>query len=240
MKSLILLAFPRSMSSLIASEIGLALKHELPYQPYPASKELLHHTTMGLDWTESYEKRSGKFRQYKIDLNRYSSDGFLKDVHQPYMVAKYLETYSGLYQPLFLQRELTDVTYSIAKAGWWWPILALGRRGRDIYARSVTEWNQHGYLTDYHFAHSLPALVRGLVLTYRDCYASVEHVLRYEDLIQDPNVLWDKLEEMGYEPRRRSYIDNDFVQERERIAARRSTELWNVIAGIVDQVRASL
>lgn len=239
MKSLLLLAFPRSMSSLIARIAGDALRHQLPDQGPAESRERLHKTTMQDGWIQSYETDYRKYPGYEKYIEKWEYNSLWKDVHQPFMCRRYLDENPGAYNVLFIRRPLEDIAYCMALAGWWWPILALCRNmpsARDIFLKSESLSKQHG-LCDYHYAHSLPLLLRGLVHTNRVCYQPVKKKVYYDKLIWDSEHLWEAISELGYTPIEHNYINDTFKRDRDKRLEYRNTELWHVIKGMLQHIR---
>lgn len=242
MKSILFTAFPRSVSSLIADRTWQGLCHQmrpLLASPYH-SRELLIPYVLGSAWQGSMERRTSKMRPYHNILKNHGSGSIIKDVHQPYVVKDFLDKNPGAFNTVFIQRDLPDVIYAVAAQGWWWPMLTHDRN-RELWIESEKQRKQYGYLTDFHFAHSLPALVRSMIHTYRTVYRpTADYVLRYDEFTRDSNALWNLTAQMGYSPKPFNYINDDFKRDTERVEARRTTELWNVINGMVIQVRESL
>lgn len=233
MKSLLIMAFGRSMSSFIARTAAQSLSTTHKYTTQVGSGEVLLGWNMGSKYTGSYEQNVENFPVYKEYLDRYSEEPWIiKDVHEPFVCKWYTDIYPDRFNVLFIRRSLQDIIYRHFLAQWWWPILALPEQ-RDIYDIC---WNQTT-LSEYHFAHGLPALVRGVVQTNRACYQELEHKIYWNKLIYNPGELWNTLEDLGYSPVRHNYIDDGFVQKREAVLAYRQRPLWRMIDGLLQEIR---
>lgn len=217
MRSLFVVALPRSLSSVAYHAARLALGLEEPV--WTSDGEILNNDRFALyggpthDAGEKYvhpEPEPELFRRATAFLDQAACrEGFAyKDVVQPFVAAAWLQA-SGL-PVLRLRRPLADVAYSMLQMGWLYPVRAAALDDGDSAEAAV---------------------VRGLLAAEAALGALPAEVVEYDDLIADEGALLAALRRLYPEARVRGvrFIDESFARRRNAILARRNDDAYQRI-----------
>lgn len=181
----------------------------------PMMVEVVDHTVvrtpMGPPWSPEESLVTG----WSI-LDRFKGGYLIKDVCQPWLVSEYLHGESG-YIALQIRRHLADVAYLMAANDMWGPC-----RMADVDEIRPPE------------VHLIQGLVRAQV-RYLDQHHSADKALDWDALTTDPNLLWDRLSEMGYVFDEWDWYGRRQERERDRQLRMRDTKRWKALASLVEQ-----
>lgn len=225
MKSLLILSQPRSMSSecfRIACKAIPALKDpETPGQ----------HIFAGEVLNEDYSPSLAKCKRYFPNqvpvynlLDKYREGYVIKDVVQTGSVFTYLKAAPQNYNILVMDRRVEDVAYFMWKKGWTYPIDILGLR----HTSSKNE------ATLVLLCYSLMKIRREYI------YPLNATTITWAELTRDHNIIFNKLESLGYRCNRYNYIDEEsrkIARDRRR---ERQTPLYKRIEKICKDIRNEL
>jgi hypothetical protein len=242
MKSLLILSFPRSSSSLLAQIAYSSLSAQLRFPAWP-SGEVLHHKHNRLSDIHEHDVSLERWDDFKSVLDIYKDSYLIKDVNQPFICQRYIESFPEAYNVLFINRPLTDNIYCMFKAGWFWPLRGLyaSEQGSEIKSlrQTLKELRESCGIgrsfvpQDIHFNKALPVLVDACIHIDKACYQGISNVISFRDFITQPNVLFSKLEAFGYSPVRKSYLTDEFLIKRKQVLNYRNDPLWHVIDGLL-------
>jgi hypothetical protein len=242
MKSLMILSFPRSMSSLVADVCANSLEHQLK-RPEWKSCEILHAgNPLITKQTTNHSVYTSKWSDYRKALKAHAEDYVIKDVNQPWICADYIAKNPDDYNVLFIRRPLNEVVYSIFKAGWFWPIHSLYKVDSSTKKLKVklTELRETSGIgrtfepTAFHFSHALPALIDACVHIDKQCYSGLNQKISYHNMINDHNRIFTRLEAFGYSPKHYNYMNDAFKTDRARVFRYRKDPVWHIVRGAVE------
>lgn len=235
MKSLMILGFPRSMSSLTARISGESLQHQLRYpeeksgevliERYGAPSGLAHNTDM-----KQYSK-------YAKILDRYRGGWLIKDVNQPFMATEYLRRNPDAFNSLFIRRPLADNVYCIFQNGWFWPLRSMldvvpdtKQFLKELY-RHKAGIGRKFKPTRFHIREALPRLIDACIHIDSQCYRDLPNTISYEVLCKNDERLFQRLHGLGYDPKHIPYIDSGFTEKLQATRKYRTTPRWHFING---------
>ncbi len=224
--SLFVVGLPRSLSTLVVLRAGAALGLAEP--SWAGAAELLNLDRNRLHGGPGYDE-SRKFAHPELDPEVVDaaeallddavrpSDRIYKDVVQPFAVARWLATHPT--NTLVLERPLADVAFAMLASRWYYPATA-SWLARDRKA----------------------AVLEGLVRAEQALAGIAGVRLRFDDLIDDEDVLWRALAELypDADLDTISYRDGVFVTETRRQRARRVIPAYRALCCQLDQVRAEV
>jgi len=210
-KSLLLLSFPKSMSTLTYIICRDALRIDLSY---PAAGEgiLNHKCNMNLRKTPYYTRQSRDFRflnrALESVLNK-CGPCLLKDVVQPFFINRYLKNHSEKLNVLFIERPLADVVYCNWIRNW------------HYISKGVPSGK---------FSKDIDDMIAGITNVYNTIYSKFD-TLEFNKLIDDERYIWDKLEDLGYRVNNYHYMKTteNFKETKEKVLRYRDTSLWKDI-----------
>lgn len=216
MRSLFIVALPRSLSTLVHQECCAALGLRSPR--WASSGEILNGDRVAI----SAERPSGENPKFTLPESLYASEQlgeFLddvvvpegrayKDVVQPFAVARWL---AGKDLPVLrIRRSLVDIAWSMQRAGWWYPERAAGVEG-----------------------DRLDRLLAGLLRASRALDALPAEEVGFEDLLEGGEGLRAALSRLypGCDVPPFAYVDDSFRLRTRRMLAERQDPLWQELAG---------
>lgn len=234
-KSLMILAFPRSMSSLTANIVGQSLSETLRY-PEERSAEVLIQR-YGAPSNNNHCRDLSQYDKYEKILDGFKDGWLIKDVNQPFMATEYLRQNPRSFTPLFIERPLADNIYCLFKNGWFWPINSTigSAPGTELFLSALRK--QPGGIgrnfkpTTFHRRQALPRLIDACLLIDKECYKNIPNRIKYDDLCRDERILNNKLRELGFSPKENHYINDSFKKKLARTKEYRTKPLWNFIDG---------
>ncbi|HYH44676.1 MAG TPA: hypothetical protein VEG34_03260 [Thermoanaerobaculia bacterium] len=221
MRSLFVVALPRSLSSVAyhASRLALGLAEPV----WTSDGEILNNDRSVLYGGPTHDAGSKyvhsaapAFQRVTAFLDQVACrEGFAyKDVVQPFVAAAWLPA-SGL-RVLRIHRRLADVAFSMLQMQWLYPALAAAPHGKD------EEDEPHSLET---------AVIRGLLAAEAALQALPGEVVDFEDLIADESVLIGSLQRLYPDARVRGvrFIDESFECHRGAVLARRNEDEYQRI-----------
>ena len=237
MKSLLLLSFPRSMSSLIADITAKSLKHQLS-RPQWRSCEVLHSGNRNMGHCVKHDPRPDYFPEYEAVLKSYCKGYVIKDVNAPFMCARYIKKHPKDFNVMFLRRPLTSVIYSLFRRGWFWPVHALWNkdtRYREL-SQKLDKQIEPGLIlkpSPFHFSDGLPALVDACLHINEQCYEFISEKISVPKITKDHNRLFLRLKRLGYDARPFNYMNAKFKQKYHEVEAYKQDPLYSVIKDLL-------
>lgn len=223
MKSLLIVSQPKSMSSVTFSICSKALPNLTNPLQKEAAGEILND-----DWSKECLgiKRYTKQEYDKVAaiLDKYKKGYVIKDVVQTPAVYRYIQENPDSFNVLIAQRRIEDVAYFMWKRGWTSTIHSLGIPGQHVQNRITLVLHCAALL---HLRHNYINPIKAPRVVYKDS-------------LTNPNSIFDKLERLGYSPKRFNYISPSFKERRERTLKERETPLYKQIEQIFRQLRNEL
>ena len=203
MKSLLILGYPRSMSTLIYHVARNATKgrlKSLPLSEFHDGDPFNHVQKINSSIKKVFgDKDLRRYNSYKKILDDLSRDHIIKNVNQPLFVSKYLKENPHSYNVLLIERDLAEVVYALDRKGWYWPIEILTKKERVGESR----------------LENLCIAILKFEKLYRD-NISKKVLISQKNATVDHKLIPRKLKELGYPARVINYIDDEFISERER------------------------
>jgi hypothetical protein len=223
MRSLFVVALPRSLSSVAYHAARLALGLDEPV--WTSDGEILNNDRFALYGGPTHDAGTkyvhpvtepALFHRAAAFLDQAACrEGFAyKDVVQPFVAAAWLPA-SGL-RVLCIRRPLADVAFSMLQMKWLYP------------ARAAALDEHNG---DEEPLSAETAVVRGLLAAEAALQALPAEVVEYDDLIADEEALLAALRRLypGDRVRGFRFIDESFARRRSAVLARRSAEEYQRI-----------
>jgi hypothetical protein len=174
-----------------------------------------------------------------------ASEGFVyKDVVQPFVLAKW----SGLHnvRVVRVERELTDVAFSMLRQGWFYPANAADRPAHTPLllnlARRFSTFELSRLVHAPFRIWMRDAVIQGLCRAQQALNSIAGVSLHHEDLIRDETHFQRAIPELYPEPRAPcfSYIDQSFIALRGRVLRRRQTRAYKLLDARVRAIRAAM
>ncbi|WP_218082802.1 hypothetical protein [Anthocerotibacter panamensis] len=225
MKSLIVLALPHALSSLVYQVAQQSLQLRQPI--WTTSGEILNndrHILYTGDRRESGLKYLPKrhapavFEQVTAFLDEVAQrEGFIyKDVVHPFVIAAWKALRQ--FNVLVIKRPLVDVAYAVLQEGWQYPAYAV---------RRVEPCHQD--------------ILRGLILAEQTLMAVPAEVVYYDALINNEAHLQEALLRLypGQKLYPAPYIDSNFAMVREGVIARRRTAAYQALEAEITALQSS-
>lgn len=218
-RSLFIVALPRSLSTLVHQECCAALGLHSPR--WATSGEILNGDRVAI----SAERPSGENPKFTPPESQYAGEQLAellddavvatgrayKDVVQPFAVARWLAGKD--LAVLHIRRPLADVAWSMQRQGWWYPEqAAIEPAGMD--------------------GDRLDRLLSGLLRASRALDALPAEQIEFDDLLESGEALRAALRRLypGRDVPPLSYIDEGFRMRRSRMLAERQDPLWLELA----------
>lgn len=251
MQSLFVVSLPRSLSTFVYRTARRALHLQAP--SWVGDGEILnvdrywHYCGTRFDESAKFTTRArdpNLFERLLDFLDQVANaEGFAyKDVIQPFVLASWrgIETF----RVLKIQRELTDIAYSMLQRGWFYPQFASTHGApamTDVLAvlRRVAPFRVYRLLHRAFRRRFESAVLEGLVRAERALEAIPGVTVAYNDLVRDETCLQQAL--MALYPRLSvaplKYIDERFAARREAIARRRGAPYYRKLQARIERVR---
>lgn len=231
MRSLFVVALPRSLSTVAYHASRLALGLEEPV--WTSDGEILNNDRSVLYGGPTHDagakyihSAAPSFQRVTAFLDQVACrEGFAyKDVVQPFVAAAWLPA-SGL-RVLRIHRRLADVAFSMLQMQWLYPALAAAPHGEDGENDEDGEDEPLSLET---------AVVRGLLAAEAALEELPGEVIEYDDLIADEEALVGALRRLYPDVRVRGFrfIDESFARRSSAILARRSEDEYQRIDSLI-------
>jgi hypothetical protein len=251
MQSLFVVSLPRSLSTFVYQTAHQALHLQAP--SWVEDGEILnvdryrHYHGLRFDESAKFTTRardSELFEQLLEFLDHVAiTEGFVyKDVIQPFVLASWpgMETF----RVLKIQRELTDIAYSMLRRGWFYPRFATTHAipmvpGVLAVLRRITPFPHIGLLHRAFRRNFESAVLEGLARAERALETIPGVTVAYDSLVRDEMCLQQALmtlyPQLPVAPLK--YIDERFAARRDAIARRRRTPYYQKLQARIEHIR---
>jgi len=226
-KSLLIVSFPRSLSSLIFKTCN----KKIPYLKIDRSSSKIIENGEIFNYLNDYKKtqfclKSNKsYERCRKTLDKYTDGYLIKDVVQPLMVEKYIQENPDNYNVLYIERDIAEVAHRMWDRKWMWPTTVLGE-GKKYTAKKYCKEGEH-------WKEGLTALIRALLFIQDNSFNSYTKKVKYKDIIQNEKHLNNALRNMGYNLKKEHYIDDAFLLRASNANSIRKTKLFKTIKYII-------
>lgn len=205
--NLYIIGFPRGMTTLTYELVVKAIGGGFCDLKKAAGEFLNHQRPMETisDFHENYRKQNHQFwtnntklLQLELlnQLHDLKSFWVVKDVLFPHITAEFVKQKKA--KTLIIKKDIPLTAYSCFKKGWDYPTRILPedsivRHKHDIVSKAINLMKSFKYLQD----------------TYLKPLAKESYVrtVNAEEITRNPDILWQALEELGYEPNKFDYRD---------------------------------
>lgn len=252
-KSLLILGFPRTMSSFYARNICLPSLKGFKAHSENSCEFLLERYGIqgGQNFIKEYKRKEIYFNRLKKLSNE--KKWLLKDVNNPFVCKDYIEENNDDFNVILIRRNLVDVIFHIYKLGWFWPLNSLIGIDEEIEEvieniralRKESKIGREFKPSPYHRKVVLPKLVRAILYTDKYVYDSLSRLenvkeVSYEALIQDETYYKNSLMEFGYSLKSNKYMNESFNKKKRDRLNKRKTELWKEIKEMVQFIKETV
>jgi hypothetical protein len=217
MRSLCVLSLPRSLSTIVYHVVRRSIGAAEP--SWTTDGEILNGDRLALTAVEGAAAkyvRNGDERFPRMQAfldDTVQTEGFAyKDVVNPFVACDWLRRHEEL-AVLKIRRDVAEVAFSMLQKRWLYPAGA---------------------------AAGEESLIEGLLLASREIERVPGETIEYHDVIRDESVIHRALQRLYTNERvlQVSFIDADFIAQRERVALRRDSEGYRRLAAIVSRCSA--
>lgn len=148
-------------------------------------------------------------------MDRFTEGHLIKEVTQPWLIREYLLANPGKYKVMHIKRNLTDVAHRMSERGWWHPV--------SFSSFDLTKSPEH-------------LLVEGLDNIQRNILEDFpfDAVIHWEDVTNDPDLLWTTVESLGYTPARFDWYRADQQTTRDNQIKNRKSPKWSDLNQIIE------
>lgn len=252
-KSLLILGFPRTMSSFYARKICLPSLIDFKAHSENSCEFLIERYGIqgGQNFIKDYVRKPSYFKR----LEKLSDEKgwLLKDVNNPFICKDFILSKKGSFNVLLMDRNLIDVIYHVYKLGWFWPLNSLIGIDSDIEEvidnikslRKKTGIGRDFKPLPYHRKTVLRKLVRAILYVDKHVYQELSllkntRTVSYEKLIRDEGYYREHLHSFGYKLKTNSYITPAFKKKRNNRLENRKCDLWKEIEEMVLYIKGTL
>lgn len=221
-ENLYILGFPRSMSTVTYKIVAISLKadylgvdggeflnRDRVMTPLTAlHKDYVQEST--LFWTN---KRKEDIMNLLDDLHTFQKKWVIKDVVFPHIVSEFVN--KNMANTIIMDKEIPLTAYSLIKNGWFYPTRILYDEEPKGIDRVKALLKSLAYMQSKYFE---PLKKHENVKT-----------ITPDEIMTEPEKIFDILEELGYEPNRFKYINKELEEKYKQVQEYKQTQMYKDI-----------